>query len=66
MKHILFITTYPPRVCGIATFSYDLIHSINKQFKQDYTVKVCAVESETEKHSFHNCQLTNYEVSDNY
>lgn len=52
MKHILFITTYPPRVCGIATFSYDLIHSINKKFKQDYTVKVCAVESETEKHSY--------------
>ena len=52
MKHILFITTYPPRVCGIATFSYDLIHSINKKFKQNYTVKVCAVESETEKHSY--------------
>jgi len=52
MKHILCITTYPPRVCGIATFSYDLIHNINKKFKNDYIVDVCAVESEIEKHSY--------------
>jgi glycosyltransferase involved in cell wall biosynthesis len=52
MKHILCITTYPPRVCGIATFSYDLINAINKKFKKDYIVKVCAIESELEKHSY--------------
>lgn len=52
MKHILCITTYPPRVCGIATFSYDLIKAINKKFKNDYVVQVCAVESEIEKHSY--------------
>ncbi|MBP7984582.1 MAG: glycosyltransferase [Bacteroidaceae bacterium] len=52
MKHILCITTYPPRVCGIATFSYDLIKAINKKFKKDYVVEVCAVESEIEKHSY--------------
>ncbi len=52
MKHILCITTYPPRVCGIATFSYDLIKAINKKFKNDYAVQVCAVESEIEKHSY--------------
>lgn len=52
MKHILCITTYPPRVCGIATFSYDLIEHINKKFKKDYSVEVCAVESDVEKHSY--------------
>ena len=52
MKHILCITTYPPRVCGIATFSYDLIQAINKKFEKDYTVEVCAVESDIEKHSY--------------
>lgn len=52
MKNILCITTYPPRVCGIATFSYDLIYNINNKFKQDYTVKVCAVESDREKYSY--------------
>jgi len=52
MKHVLCITTYPPRVCGIATFSYDLIQTINKKFTQDYRVEVCAVESEIERHSY--------------
>ena len=52
MKHILCITTYPPRVCGIATFSYDLIQNINDKFKKDYNVEVCAVESDIEKHSY--------------
>lgn len=52
MKHVLCITTYPPRVCGIATFSYDLINAINKKFKKDYVVEVCAIESKIEKHSY--------------
>ena len=49
MKHVLCITTFPPRVCGIATFSYDLIQAINKKFKDDYIVDVCAVESNIEQ-----------------
>ena len=52
MKHVLCITTYPPRICGIATFSYDLINAINKKFKKDYVVEVCAIESTIEKHSY--------------
>lgn len=52
MKHILCITTYPPRVCGIATFSYDLIQNINKKFTSDYKVDVCALESDIEKHTY--------------
>lgn len=52
MKHVLCITTFPPRVCGIATFSYDLIQAINKKFKSDYIVDVCAVESNIEQHSY--------------
>ena len=52
MKHVLCITTFPPRVCGIATFSYDLIQAINKKFQDDYIVDVCAVESSLEHHSY--------------
>lgn len=54
MKEILCITTYPPRVCGIATFSFDLIQAIHEKFDQSYTVKVCAVESDIEKHIYDN------------
>lgn len=52
MNEILCITTYPPRQCGIATFSDDLIHSILQKFGESYSVKVCAIESSSEQHSY--------------
>lgn len=52
MKGILCITTYPPRQCGIATFSDDLIGSIHHKFGQSYCVMVCAVESSSEQHTY--------------
>jgi len=42
---ILFITSYPPRECGIATYSQDLIKSINNKFSKSIAIKVCALES---------------------
>lgn len=52
MRKILCITTYPPRECGIATFSDDLINSIHHKFGESYIVNVCAIESSFEKHSY--------------
>lgn len=52
MKKIICITTYPPRVCGIATFSYDLIETIHRKFGQNLAIKVCALESTIEKHTY--------------
>lgn len=52
MNGILCITTYPPRQCGIATFSDDLIRSILQKFGESYSVKVCAIESSSEQHSY--------------
>jgi len=42
---VLFITSYPPRECGIATYSQDLISSIENKFGQSVSIKVCALES---------------------
>lgn len=42
---ILFITSYPPRECGIATYSQDLIKALNQKFSKAFAVKVCALES---------------------
>lgn len=42
---ILFITSYPPRVCGIATYSHDLIKVLKTKFGCSFSVKVCALES---------------------
>lgn len=44
-NEILFITSYPPRECGIATYSQDLIKAINNKFSHSLTIKVCALES---------------------
>lgn len=52
MKEILCITTYPPRQCGIATFSDDLLRSIHQKFGESYTMKVCAIESSSEHHTY--------------
>lgn len=52
MREILCITTYPPRQCGIATFSDDLIRSIHQKFRETYSVKVCAIESSSEQHTY--------------
>ena len=42
---VLFITSYPPRECGIATYSHDLIEALNNKFNQSMELKVCALES---------------------
>lgn len=41
---IVFLTTYPPRRCGIATFSQDLIKAINKITLNKLKIKVAAVQ----------------------
>ncbi len=42
---ILVLTSYPPRECGIATYSQDLIEALNNKFSQSLQIKVCALES---------------------
>lgn len=44
-EEILFITSYPPRECGIATYSQDLVKSLNNKFSNSFSIKVCALES---------------------
>ena len=49
---ILFITSYPPIECGIATYSNDLIKALNNKFSNSFTIKVCALESGIGNHSY--------------
>ena len=50
---ILFITSYPPRECGIATYSKDLITALNNKFGGSFNIKICAVENSLKKHWYH-------------
>jgi hypothetical protein len=45
MAEVLFLTSYPPRVCGIATYSSDLISSVKNKFSSSLAIKVCALQS---------------------
>ncbi len=49
---VLFVTSYPPRACGIATFSQDLIRAVANTFSASFDVKVCALEEPDSRHSY--------------
>jgi len=40
---ILFISTYPPVKCGIASFTQDLTDSIATGLHEDYSINICAL-----------------------
>ena len=52
LAEILVITSYPPRECGIATYSQDLIKALNKKFSKSLSIKVCALETETQNYDY--------------
>lgn len=47
-KEILIVTTYPPRKCGIASFSDDLVKSLKGELNTSFQIRVCALESKLE------------------
>jgi glycosyltransferase involved in cell wall biosynthesis len=42
---VLILTSYPPRVCGIATYTQDLVSALNRTFNGPFRYTVCALES---------------------
>jgi glycosyltransferase involved in cell wall biosynthesis len=52
LAEILFITSYPPRECGIATYSQDLIKAMNNKFSNSLSIQVCALESGDANYSY--------------
>lgn len=52
LPEILLISSYPPRECGIATFSQDLLTALDNKFAQSFTIRVCALEAAQETHHY--------------
>lgn len=44
-NEILFVSSFPPRECGIATYTQDLMLAISDKFGSSFTMKVCALEN---------------------
>ncbi|MGN7821981.1 glycosyltransferase [Chitinophaga sp. 22536] len=43
-KNLLFVSSFPPRECGIATFAQDLINALDKSFAGKLNIEICALE----------------------
>jgi glycosyltransferase involved in cell wall biosynthesis len=52
IPEILFICSFPPRVCGIATYSQDLIRALSDKFGNSFSVQVCALESGQTRYNY--------------
>jgi glycosyltransferase involved in cell wall biosynthesis len=52
LPEILFITSFPPRECGIATYSQDLIKALKNKFNHSFKISICPLESDSEKHIY--------------
>lgn len=68
LPEVVLITSYPPRECGIATYSQDLIYNLNKKFNHSFKLSICALESKNEAHSYTDdvMYILNTDCADSY
>ncbi|WP_230470664.1 glycosyltransferase [Flavobacterium cheongpyeongense] len=68
IPEILFITSFPARECGIATYSEDLIAALNNKFESSFNIKVAALESINDSYSYGDAvdQILKTDSADSY
>jgi glycosyltransferase involved in cell wall biosynthesis len=52
VAEILCLSSYPPRECGIATFSHDLQKSLEQKFNGSLKMTMCPLETDSERYSY--------------
>jgi glycosyltransferase involved in cell wall biosynthesis len=49
---VLVISSYPPRVCGIATYTQDLISALQSKYNHAFSPEICALQTEHDPHDY--------------
>lgn len=52
LPEIMMITSFPPRECGIATYTQDLVKSLHDKFNHSFIITLCPVESGQDRHTY--------------
>lgn len=52
LPQVVILSTFPPRECGIATYTQDLVKSLNNQFDQSFEVKIGALDNENQRENY--------------
>ncbi|MPS72352.1 MAG: glycosyltransferase [Chryseobacterium sp.] len=58
---IIFVSTFPPKVCGIATYTQDLIKSLHSKFGESFKAIICPMETEEENYEYQ--EYTEYKLN---
>ena len=51
---MLMVSSYPPRECGLATFSNDIVNSIKKIFGNTLPIEICALQNNNQQFVYGN------------
>ena len=54
LPEVLVISTFPPKECGIASYTQDLIQSLRNNFNESFDIKICALDSENQREKYKN------------
>ena len=49
---MLIVSSYPPRECGLATFSNDIVNSVKKVFGNTLPIEVCALQNSKQQFEY--------------
>ena len=49
---MLIVSSYPPRECGLATFSNDIVNAVARMFGNTLPIEICALQNSENQHKY--------------